>query len=222
MLIVGFGHKARQGKNSAAVAFINAAPLGKEVRLYAYADSLRAEVNHAINVAGGAEELIEKGVPCSYRSAVCGPRYWRCLECGKEWDSIDFPKWFDGHPRIIPDWVVAEKGKPRTLLQWWGTDYRRAQDPNYWVKQFKERLKKDNPDVALVTDVRFENEAEAIHDLGGYLVKVTRTTEPDIEVPMHPSESMLDDYSRWDFEIKAANLGELKKQAVAIYKKVAK
>jgi hypothetical protein len=208
MLIIGFGHRARQGKNSAAVAFINAAPLGKEVRLYAYADSLRAEVTRAINVAGGLQDFIEKGqisvTPFCVDSQCLG-------DCG-----------LPAKPTPLPDWVKADAGKPRTLLQWWGTDYRRAQDPNYWVKQFEERLKKDNPDIALLTDVRFPNEVDAIHAAGGYVVKVTRTTAPDVEVPAHPSENALDSYTGWDYEIKAANLDELKKQAVAIYKRVAR
>jgi hypothetical protein len=44
MLLIGFGYKARQGKNSAAIAVLNASPLDSHARLYAFADALRAEV----------------------------------------------------------------------------------------------------------------------------------------------------------------------------------
>lgn len=184
MLLIGFGHKARQGKNTAAVAVLNATPLDSHARLYAYADALRAEVKRATSDAGGVYELTQ---------------------------SMNCPKW-----------VMPEMGKQRTLLQWWGTDYRRSQDPDYWVKRMEETLERDHPDIAIITDVRFPNEAEAIHRLGGYLVKVERTTKPDVIVPAHPSEQALDGYTGWDFNIKAATIADCHKQAAAIYHKIAR
>lgn len=189
MLIIGFGHKARQGKNSAAISMLNLFPLERHARLYAYADALRAEVKRAIRGAGGQDRLVMT---------------WQ--ESG-----------------LMPAWVSAsEIGKPRTLLQWWGTDYRRKQDPDYWVKRLQETLEREQPEVALITDVRFPNEADAIHAAGGYLIKCTRTSKPDIDVPPHPSEQALDGYTAWDFHIEAANLTELRKQAAVIYKKIAR
>jgi hypothetical protein len=219
MLLIGFGYKARQGKNSAAIAVINAASLDTNVRQYAYADALKAEVTQAIRQAGSLEELVKRG--CVYEdSGVCG--------CGESMDRHSDP-FLAGHapteiPRVIelPAWVTAESGKPRTLLQWWGTDYRRAQDPNYWVTQLTDTLKREQPDVALITDVRFPNEVDAIHALGGYAVKVTRTTAPDVKVHAHASENVLDGFNGWDFTIAADNLTELRKQAVAIYRQLEK
>lgn len=201
MLIIGFGHRARQGKNSAAVAMINAAPVGSEVRMYAYADALRAEVKAAIRDAGGLDALIQRGYKFSHiKLSAEGLR-----------DVYD----------SFPAWVGVESGKPRTLLQWWGTDYRRAQDVNYWVRQLTARIEREQPDVALITDVRFPNEVEAIHAAGGYVVKVVRTTAPDILVPHHPSEDELESYTGWDYTITAADLPELRKQAADIYHKIA-
>jgi hypothetical protein len=188
MLIVGFGHKARQGKNTAAVGMLSAAPLECHARIYAYADALRAEVKQEIKRFHGYVELLL----VHYREHLA-----------------------------LPDWVQSEEGKPRTLLQWWGTDYRRAQDPNYWVKRLQETLDRDNPEIALITDVRFRNEADTIHKMGGFLVKVTRTTKPDVKVPAHPSEQDLDGYTGWDFTIKAATIRECHEQAAAIYHKIA-
>jgi len=182
MLIVGFGHKARQGKNTAAVGMLSAAPLECHARIYAYADALRAEVKKA----------------------------------QKEYKTFDILHTCLG----CPAWVVNEDGKPRTLLQWWGTDYRRAQDPEYWVKRLQETLERDNPEIALITDVRFLNEAVEIKKRGGYLVKVTRTTKPDVNVPAHPSENDLDDFTGWDFEITASTIADCHKQAGAIYRQI--
>ena len=57
----------------------------------------------------------------------------------------------------------------RSLLQWWGTEYRRAQDTNYWVNYGMEQLETlkfgytDVPSLLVVfTDVRFANEVIAI------------------------------------------------------------
>lgn len=188
MLLIGFGHKARQGKNSAALAVLNAMPIGCHARIYAYADALRAEVKRASAQMGCAENLINA-----------------MKDAG-----------------IMPDWVVPELGKPRTLLQWWGTDYRRSKDPNYWVKRLQDTFDREQPEAALVTDVRFPNEADAIHAAGGYLVKVTRTTAPDIDVPAHPSEQAMDGYAGWDYEIVAADLPSLRKQAETIYREIVK
>lgn len=53
--------------------------------------------------------------------------------------------------------------KPRDVLQLWGTEYRRAQDPNYWVARAQEFAAKPFYDscAGLVnTSVRFDNEAD--------------------------------------------------------------
>lgn len=52
----------------------------------------------------------------------------------------------------------------RWLLQQWGTEYRRSQDPDYWVLYGLEYMDKhaQDGDLWVVTDVRFANEAEAL------------------------------------------------------------
>ncbi len=67
----------------------------------------------------------------------------------------------------------------RALLQWYGTDYRRAQDEDYWVKDGLRRVN-DTADnlryvgdiLIVITDVRFANEAVAIRDAGGLCLEV--------------------------------------------------
>lgn len=182
MLLIGIGHKARQGKDAAAAALLQHAPIDRPAKIYKFADALRKEVMTAIRVMGGDAALIE-GMGC-------------------------------------PAWVKVESGKPRTILQWWGTDFRRSQDPQYWVKKLRRTLDTEQPDLAVISDVRMLNEAEFIHAAGGYLVKCVRTTPPDILVHPHPSENELDGYKGWDFQIAAATLPDLRKQAAAIYQKI--
>ena len=60
---------------------------------------------------------------------------------------------------------------PRQVLQWWGTDYRRAQKPNYWLLKNEEWLwsvhasvpfPEQRPQYFVNTTVRFENERQWI------------------------------------------------------------
>lgn len=59
----------------------------------------------------------------------------------------------------------------RKALQWWGTDHRRAANPDYWVNSLKRSL---GPESYVIDDVRFENEAQAVLDLGGVVWQVYR------------------------------------------------
>lgn len=70
---------------------------------------------------------------------------------------------------------------PRELMQWMGTDVFRntfhTQFPNsppVWISNMEYRLKKLYPkNNIIVSDVRFNNEANLIKMYGGYIIKVT-------------------------------------------------
>lgn len=74
-------------------------------------------------------------------------------------------------------WDKPYAPEVRALLQWWGTDLRRAQDPNYWVAYAEPKIRRTlaAQRLTVVTDVRFANEAQAIRDLGGIIVEVVAT-----------------------------------------------
>ncbi len=78
----------------------------------------------------------------------------------------------------------------RTLMQWWGTEYRRAQDPNYWVNSFFNNL--DFGRKTIIDDVRMENEAQMIRTVGGILIRVN--WEGAANSNEHSSETALDNY----------------------------
>lgn len=71
-------------------------------------------------------------------------------------------------------WAKPYPVEIRKLLQWWGTELRRAEDEDYWIKHAISRMEvvSEHADLIVVTDVRFENEAAAIRDLGGIVVEV--------------------------------------------------
>lgn len=66
------------------------------------------------------------------------------------------------------------KEKPptmRALMQNYGTEVRRGDDKDYWVKRWCEGLFDSH---YVVDDVRFVNEARAVRDRGGIIVRVSR------------------------------------------------
>lgn len=85
----------------------------------------------------------------------------------------------------------------RALLQWWGTEYRRAQDDQYWIKKALAKCS-DNTKTYVISDCRFKNEAQAIIDADGILVRVNRPNGIDISNMAHASEIDLDDWDNWD------------------------
>ena len=92
----------------------------------------------------------------------------------------------------------------RLLLQYWGTEYRRAQDDQYWLKAWALRLQdlvKKGVKIVCAPDVRFPNEHDFLMQNGAYLYKVTRPSLDDGS-DLHASETALDGEDvYWDDEI---------------------
>jgi hypothetical protein len=61
----------------------------------------------------------------------------------------------------------------RKLLQWWGTEYRRAADPRYWISKLERKL--DYSQDWVISDVRYANEAEWVRQNGGEVWRIDRS-----------------------------------------------
>lgn len=86
----------------------------------------------------------------------------------------------------------------RALLQEWGTDLRRAEDADYWVRHLTATLVDRNLFVPIaIPDVRFENEARLVRTLRGHLVRVHRPVNPS-RPSSHISEMALARWGDWD------------------------
>lgn len=101
---------------------------------------------------------------------------------------------FDG------DWTEAKKVPAvRKFLQGLGAGVRDVIGEETWIDTAMRRLPDGN---IVVTDCRFPNEAQAIKDAGGYVIRVSR---PGVEaVNDHITEVGLDD---WDFDAHVYNDG---------------
>jgi hypothetical protein len=84
---------------------------------------------------------------------------------------------------------------PRHLLQHAGTNLFRAWIPDIWVRRTIMVLGSGD---YVIPDVRFPNEAQAIKDAGGIVVKVDRPSLPPLTADSHDSETALADYRHWD------------------------
>lgn len=76
---------------------------------------------------------------------------------------------------IDPRWEVS----PREMLQYFGTDCIRTRLPGFFLQNMRmkfEQLKTHNAFdlIALVTDVRFDDEAALIKEHGGIVIKIHR------------------------------------------------
>jgi hypothetical protein len=111
---------------------------------------------------------------------------------GEEWTTV----------RTIPseyfttlDNSIREPLTPRKILQLMGTECgRNIIHKDIWVNS----LFRDYKDgYWIITDVRFLNEAKAIKNRGGILIRINR----DVGQDTHISETILDDYTGFDYVI---------------------
>jgi hypothetical protein len=182
MLIIGLGHKAKQGKDYVSKYMQESLP--SLVQTYSFARELKlyCKEHH--------DELLAR---------------WQLANQTKQ--------------------VPACKSDPiygyTRILQWYGTDVARKANPNVWVEALSSRVAADLPEIAVITDVRFQNEAAYVKENGGYLIEVIRRLPDGSQYldqdrdPNHPSETALDKYDGWNYIIteKDGNLEGLKCKA---------
>ena len=108
-------------------------------------------------------------------------------------DAIGWERAKDEHPEI------------RRLLQRLGTEAgRKVLGKNIWVDTAMRKTA--DGELVVFTDCRFTNEADAIRERGGHIVRIERPGLADGDA--HPSETSLDDYA---FDFIVYNDGGLEK-----------
>lgn len=87
----------------------------------------------------------------------------------------------------------------RAVMQYFGTEICRKMYTNIWADACIRQIQKDNLPIALICDMRFPNEFEAIEVANGTTVRLTRQV---IKGDLHASETSLDadkfDWNRFD------------------------
>jgi hypothetical protein len=205
-MIIGFAGKAATGKTTAAR---HLAPLmGMECKIVPMAMVLRDEVEAFLRAVGADES-----VPLVYGDQDDKVRVFYVDE---QRSKIQCSKWmhFVSENREIQDKEGQTAVTVRRLLQWWGTEYRRAEDADYWTKAWGRKVRQFDLEhlCILVDDVRFINELNVIKEYDGLIVKIER---PGFDgANNHASETSLDDYDAWDGKIlNEGTLEEFKSKA---------
>ena len=74
-----------------------------------------------------------------------------------------------GMPNLTPRWV----------LQYWGTEVcRKGFHDDIWIASVENKMRKTTDNI-VISDVRFPNEINAIHNAGGQVIRVKRGPEPE-------------------------------------------
>ncbi len=138
VLRIGILGPASAGKDTVADMFVEF--FGGVVRKRAFADALYAEVAEAFEVS---EDYLRYRKWKEKPSLRLSPRF--CLD--------------DAFIQVCREVGVSVMSalSPRRVLELWGTEYRRAQDADYWVRRLME---KDGDMV--ISDVRFANELQVV------------------------------------------------------------
>lgn len=216
-LVVGLGHKARAGKDSAA-GFIKES--FDNVVILHFADDLYEEVSNK-----------NRKAPLIQRSKSQSEYIYSLLHSEHLGNDFVYSIRLQSEVPILHDiftqrgineyWGMDEKDAP--MLQFWGTEYRRKQIDNYWVQKVHDKLEtlfsSDQQYIIVIADTRFPNEVEFIQSLGslyncnGVYVKIERLNE-DGSVFIdpsrnhgHPSEVSLNNTPA--FKILRAKTGDL-------------
>ena len=136
-----------------------------------------------------------------------------------EQDKLEDYKTERAHDIVIE---YVDEMTPRQMMQLIGTDcFRDVIHPNIWVTSlFADYNENSN---WFITDCRFPNEAKAIKDKGGIIIRINRQTSPSLDGKVfvnrlqrtHPSETALDEYTGWDYVI--SNNGTFKELFIKLF-----
>lgn len=210
-LLFGFGHKARQGKDTAALYLKQKLP---NTVILSWAEEIYTEctnLERKFPLIQKEFDTKEKTYYTVLANAVTGER----TAISNKNDPFLHKIFTERNINIY--WGMDSKD--RDILQFWGTNYRRNLcNENYWINKLLpkiENLMKDNnTEYIIIPDTRFKNEVNAIRSLGGYYVKIVRVDEQgnlylhDDKIHEHESEKDLDNYPP-DATIVAHNLQTL-------------
>ena len=115
------------------------------------------------------------------------------------------------------NWYEEKNALTRSILQIVGTDLiRKRVDKDFWIKEEVKKIKSYiNVDVVIITDARFPNECELLStllpDYSIITIKVNRDTNIK---DSHISETALDNYKQFTYEVDNNGTIETLKQSV--------
>lgn len=171
-LILAFGYEARSGKGECCDTIYqrHSRTCGGQYDILriSFADRLREEIHERLAKIMRYRKL---GVQDAMK-ALC------------DWAGVEYD------PNPVVD-KLNPYGKQRKLQQWYGTEYRRAQDPDYWLNIVRDQARVVRPQIVLIDDMRYENEHGWVYE-EGVTVKTARIGVAPINgIAGHRSENAI-------------------------------
>lgn len=162
--IIGLSGPACSGKDTVADLLVTHAGFHK----ISFADALRAEVANAF--------LIDQ-VFLTQRETKEQPM--RCLALSRCLDQNFAISMAGVCMETDPQFDVDAPRSPRQIMQWWGTDYRRHQQEDYWVSKAANEIRQlyqqqGFSNRVVLADCRFADEAAMVRELGGQIWQIKR------------------------------------------------
>ncbi len=146
--------------------------------------------------------------------------YNQCYGSDEDKNTFTNYKWSQMSDEIIDDFTIGttigtgnEYITAREFLQLFGTNVMRNIYDNIWVNACIKQIKSEQPELAVITDVRFKNEIDGIKKAGGKVIRLTRKVHND----SHGSETSLDNYKEFDAVIDNQNM-DIEQQNKELFK----
>lgn len=112
------------------------------------------------------------------------------------WNEAKHRDYPDSFRLVVQAYRTAVWNKPtspemRVALQWYGTDYRREQNAEYWNSALLAEISAG--DQVVISDVRDPTEVRAIHSVGGevWFIEGRATSLSPVGIPQHRTETAL-------------------------------
>jgi hypothetical protein len=179
MMLIGLAGSAGTGKDTIADYLVEQHGFTK----FSFSDALYREVSSAFDVAIDdlKDRFNKERAHPKLKAKHCQDKAFRCIM-----EDYARHRVAERMPNVVnANWYIDNmEFSPRWVLQHWGTEYRRQDDPEYWlkaaslwVKAWLEVTKDDGQfHAGLVnTSVRFPNEQEWIDSLNGSVWHVRRS-----------------------------------------------
>lgn len=167
--IIGLCGLADTGKDTVADLLLEHAGFRK----LAFADALRGEIADGYGIDMQLlTERSTKETPTAALALCNAPDDFRFAMV--QWHVLNENP--QRTPAALTRFLEAPRS-PRTITQWWGTEYRRSRYPNYWTLLMSRRIdfyRRDGKTRFVITDCRFDNEVDLLRAIGGRLWQITR------------------------------------------------
>lgn len=89
----------------------------------------------------------------------------------------------------------------RDFMQYWGTDIARKMYKNVWINCTLKNILREGSELALITDVRFPDEIEAIKKAGGLVIRLDKVTNNDTHISEVALDPSVYDWSNFDYVV---------------------